>query len=270
MAEPAAQHIVEHRLERPRDEQEGWRARSAVEIFIAASERQVAAVSGDVKRHRPSAVRQVPQRQGAGLMRRGVERRHVVPRGALIVDMGQEQHRDLTVERLRDLGPGDGLHPQSRHQPGKAVRGIEVGREIAFLGQQDRPARTRTHCRGEQLEQGDRGRIGDQQLVRGGADDRREPGRDPPRRAHPIMLVPAGDEVSAPLHLSDLRKALGRRRGEGAQGIAVEVDDARRKAKPLAGEGQRIGGVERAGFVARHSLGRVTPLCPIYLPARSL
>ena len=63
--------------------------------------------------------------------------------------------------------------------------------------------------------------------------------------------------------------AAGVAAGKRAERIAVEVDDALGQPEPLAREGQRIGGVELLSVVERHSLGRVTPFCPIYLPARS-
>ena len=96
--------------------------------------------------------------------------------------------------------------------------------------------------------------------------------------------------VSASAAGADLRQR--------AQRIAVEIDDAVRQTEPLAREGERVGGVELLGFVEvhsrhresegpapsaavekldsrflgndeAHSLGSVTPFCPIYLPARS-
>ena len=92
----------------------------------------------------------------------------------------------------------------------------------------------------------------------------------PLRRADPVVLVPAGDEVVAPLTLDRRRDRRGGGAGERAERIAVEIDDAVGKDEPLAAMRQRVGGVARQRLVERHSLGKVTPRWPIYLPARSL
>jgi hypothetical protein len=57
--------------------------------------------------------------------------------------------------------------------------------------------------------------------------------------------------------------------GQGAQRIAVEVNDAVWNAEPVPCESERVRCVEAFGFVDGHSFGRVTPFWPIYLPARS-
>ena len=75
--------------------------------------------------------------------------------------------------------------------------------------------------------------------------------------------------VAAPLLADDGVDPHRGRDRQGAERIAVEVGDPRRQSEPLPGEGQRISGVEIVGDVDCHSLGRVTPFWPIYLPARS-
>ena len=111
--------------------------------------------------------------------------------------------------------------------------------------------------------------VQDSQLVLGSANDRRELGGDPDRPVDPAMLVPAGDQIVTPLPLGGFRQHRGRCRWQRAERIAVEIDQPVGKAETLTRESKRIGRVEPAGLVEFHSLGRVTPRCPIYLPARS-
>ena len=104
-------------------------------------------------------------------MRPAGESRDVVARSAPIVDLGEHHDRDPLVERARDLFAANHAQLMRRAEPAdKSVRYVEVGREVAPLGQDDVPARPQLECGGEQLEQVDRGRIGDQHLVRRSAD----------------------------------------------------------------------------------------------------
>ncbi len=85
------------------DEQERRRARPAVQIFVAAADREVAAVPSRSSCDRAGAVRQVPHRQRAGGVRRGVDRGHVVDRAAAIIDVGQHHDGGVVVDRADDL-----------------------------------------------------------------------------------------------------------------------------------------------------------------------
>ena len=67
----------------------------------------------------------------------------------------------------------------------------------------------------------------------------------------------------------DFTQSLCGRGRQRAKAIAVEIDSPLGQPKPLTPKGERIDGVEGLGVVERHSFGRVTPFCPIYLPARS-
>ena len=75
----------------------------AVQIFVAAADREIAAGAVEVELDRAGAVRQVPQRQRAGGVRGGVDRRHVVDGGAAVIDVGQGDDRGVLVDRLDDL-----------------------------------------------------------------------------------------------------------------------------------------------------------------------
>ncbi len=124
------------------DVEEGRRAGAAVQIFVAAANREIAAAAVQVELDRAGAVRQVPQGERSGGMSGGVQRRHVVPGAASVVDMGQEQDRGVARRapgQARQPGrpsassaAGDSASPCGR---------VEVGREIALLGEDRRAGR---------------------------------------------------------------------------------------------------------------------------------
>ena len=60
MAHPALQRRMQLVLQPLGDVEEGRRAGAAVEIFVAAADREVAAAAVEVELDRPGAVRQVP------------------------------------------------------------------------------------------------------------------------------------------------------------------------------------------------------------------
>ena len=122
----------------------------------------------------------------------------------------------------------------------KTLRDVEIGREIRLLGEDRLAPRSGANRRGKQLEQADAGRIGDQQLVRPRADDRRQLRGDPRRPVDPAVLVPAGDEVLAPLPLRRFASGGRRRLRQRTERIAVEIDDAF-GSESLAREGEWVG-----------------------------
>ena len=127
-------------------------------------------------------------------------------------------------------------------QIGDAAGDVQVGMEIARFGQQRRPVR-QLRRGDQQLEQVHRGRIGDDHLVRLGADQGRHLGAEPLRRADPVVGVPAPDQRIAPLLGDHLPHPLARRLGHRPERIAVEVDQAVGQVEALAQRPQRIGSV---------------------------
>ncbi len=154
------------------DEQEGGRAGAAVQIFIAASHRQVAAVAAQIDGERTSAVRQVPQTQHAHAMRDRVDRLHVMLAAAAVIDLGQHEDGDAFVDCALDFAGRDRLDGDARNQCLQPLSDIKVGWEIPFLRQDDPPLAAHQRS-AEQLEQVDRSRIADQQLIRGRSHRRR-------------------------------------------------------------------------------------------------
>ena len=84
-------------------------------------------------------------------------------------------------------------------------------------------------------------------LPGGGTDEGADPVADPGGGVPPAGVVPAGDEVVAPLAVDDVGDGLGHTRREGPERVAVEVDDPRREAEPTAQVGGGVGGIELAG-----------------------
>ena len=70
MAEPAGERLAGPLLPALGDEQEGRRARPAVQVFVAAADREIDPGSVQVDRERAGAVRQIPERERAGIVRR--------------------------------------------------------------------------------------------------------------------------------------------------------------------------------------------------------
>jgi succinylglutamic semialdehyde dehydrogenase len=169
-------------------------------IDNAAADRDLGASPVEVELHRTGAVRQVPHHERVRGTRGVIDRAHVVKCGASVIDMREGDDGGVFIDRADDLIRIDRFHAEPKHV-GETLSNIEVGREIGFLGEDGLAAGTRASGRGQQLEQADAGRIRDQQLARLRADDRREPGRDARRPVDPAVLVPAGDEVVAPLPL---------------------------------------------------------------------
>ncbi len=228
MAEPAGERLAGLLLPALGHEQEGRRARPAVQIFVAAADREIGPGGVQLDRERAGAVRQIPERQRAGVMRRPREVPHVVHAPAAVVDVGQHQQRGLRVERRFAARPAptarSSIRSPSRSR--RTLRDVEVGREVAPLRDDHPPARPQVQGGRDQLEQIDRDRIGDDHLMGFGADQAGDLGPDPLREIDPAVAGPAGDQILAPLaprHLvEDRRGGLG----QGAERVAVQIDDA--------------------------------------------
>ena len=158
------------------------------------------------------------------------------------MDVGQHRDRRLADRRVDRRGIDDAERAAGECRD--ATGDVEVGREIAGLCQ-DRAGRGGFGGGGDQLEEVDRRRIGNEHLVVGGADQPRDLGADTGGRVDPPGLVPATDQPLAPLVRDDVGEAAGGGGGQRAERVAVEVDDAGGQREAIAEAAQRIGGVER-------------------------
>ncbi len=141
---------------------------------------------------------------------------HVEALAGLVVDMGEQQHRGVLVERLCEIRARDHLQPGAGDAGDRTLGDMEVGREIAGLAHHRVAVGIGAQRRDQRLEQMRRGRVADDHLVRGGADQWGDLRADPLRRVDPA-LVPAADQPVAPLAGRDVGERGGRRLGKRAE-----------------------------------------------------
>ena len=136
---------------------------------------------------------QVPQLAGA------VVHRRVRGEDQVVADLGDPGH---------GVGGGDALDDQPGI-PGGGVGDVEVGGERVGVGEHDPPAGPHPGRRDDRLVEVDRRRVGADHLP--GAAPTRAPMRSPTRvgGAPPVGVVPARDEVVAPLAVHDVGHGLG-------------------------------------------------------------
>ncbi len=229
MTEPAAQRLLEAIGVAWMHPDERRRAGSAVQIFVAATDREVGIGPAHVNGQRPGRMRQIPDRQRADAMRGGRERRHVVQRTAAIVDLRQQQHAHRFIERIEQLLRAD--QPQRAIElPREALRDVEVGREVAALGH-DHPlawsaGALQAQRSAQHLVQICRGRVGCDDFVRTGTDQWCDQITDASRRIDPACAVPAADQAVPPLLVDDRTQPARNAARLGAKRITVEVDRA--------------------------------------------
>ena len=259
MSEPARQRRSELRLQPLGDVEEGRRARAPVQELVAAADRQVRLRRAEPDRHGAGAVAEVPERKRAAGVGGAGEGRHVERLPALVVDVGEQQHADARVQGAREFGPAHRADFHAGKHGGEPLRHVEVGREVAGLGQDHRTARRRLQGGGEELEEVDRGGVCDQHLVVRRADKARDLGAEPDGLVDPVRRRPAPDQALTPLLLDHPGEARRGGLGQGAQRVAVQVDHVRRKLEARAKAAQRIGGVARLRRLLAGRHQRLTP-----------
>ena len=175
MAEPARQRLAQafavhaRGVARMRPD-EGRRAGAAVQVLVAAADREVGAapLAGRPALRRPSAPgpRRVSAPAAWAIAR---QLGHVVDAAAAVVDVRQHQQRDLVGQVQGKVGGVD----QAQLQPGgdgDALGDVEVGREVAALGEEHgAPGSVGLLQRdggAQRLEQVDRGRVAGRDLAR--------------------------------------------------------------------------------------------------------
>ena len=256
MAHPALDRLGELALEAPGDVAEGGRAGAAVEVLVAAADREVDVPRVELDLDGTGRVAQVPEHQRArvvgdpgqlgsvGQPRRAVG--HVVEH-----DEGRALPHDLAQLLGSHTGGGVDLDP-AQGQPalgGDPLGDVAVGREVVGvdddLGAGRLGAGDVVDRGAHQLVEPDGRRVADRRLAGGGA--QADPGQVVPegrREVHPA-LVPAADQAPAPLLLDERAESLDRRRDGASERVAVEVDEVGGGAdEALAEVRQRVGDVE--------------------------
>ncbi len=250
MAEPAGERLVGLFLMPAGDEHPGGTARPGVQVLVGTADREVRTGAVQVHRKGPGGMGEVPQGQRARRMGGPGDGGHVEHGPRLEIGLRQHDHGDRVVDRGLDL--------LLRHQPQRVpvaeladqpLGHVEVGGEILDIGQDHLALRPHRQRRGEQLEDVDRGGIDHRHLARRGADQPGQPVAQDQRLLHPAVLQPAADEVLAPFLVQHGGHALRHRLGQGAEGVAVEIDQVVGKEESIAEPGQRILGVERSDGV---------------------
>ena len=127
------------------------------------------------------------------------DRRHVVYGAGAEVDVGEQDQRGATVDRVGEalrLGEDEVELPiEEIDQP---FQDVDVGGEVAVLGDDATAPRTPTKQRGCELEQVDGGGIGDDDFALGRADQRRDGIAGLTGEKEPVGIEPAFDEAAAP------------------------------------------------------------------------
>ena len=258
MAEPARERLAQALAVHPRGvprmgPDKGRRAGAAVEVLVAAADREVGAGGVQVERHGAGRVRQVPDGERSGRVGDPRQLGHVVDPAAAVVDVRQQQQGDVVGQVIDQVGGLDQAQLQAGGD-GDAFGDVEIGREVAALRQEGAACRRVRLLQGgggaQCLEQVDRGRVAGRDLARPGADQGRDPVADPAREVDPAGAVPAPDQALAPLAGNRLREP---RRGpprQRAERIAVEVDQALGQGELGAQRRERIGRVAGERLVA--------------------
>ncbi len=265
VAEPPGERLAEmqriHRrgVSRVRPDERG-RARPAVQVLVAATHGKIGglvrvAAAVQVDRHGAGRMRQVPDDECAGGVRRAIDRGHLVHPAIAIVDVREHQHRNACVE-LRWNRVGVHAPQLDSTRAGDGLGDVEVGREIIPLGQNHvafRPGRQRQVKRHAQdLEQVHRSRIGNHQFTRACADQPGDLVAHPLRQVDPAGSVPAADQAAAPLVLDDAPHARGDVPGQRAERVPVEVDDACGQCEEFTQARERIVAIQAlAGLACR-------------------
>ena len=263
MTEPARQGGCDAILMAPRNGEKRRRAGPAIEEFVAAADGKIGVHAGKIERHRAGRMREVPDHQRAFGVRRFRDLRHVVHAARAIAHMGEEHAGDIVVDdRGKFFRRGRLEHMVPAQVAYQSLHDIKIGGEIFALGQNRAPRRIERERRRQNLEQIDRGGVGDDRFAFAGTDQPSDFGPHTHLQIDPAMNVPAADQVPAPFLFDHFADAVGHGFGHRTQRIAVEIDRAFGQKEAIAERPQRIFAVKRfkidAGDVCGQAIGTFT------------
>ena len=225
MAQPAGQRRADAIDVLGRDVDEGRRAGAAVEELVGAADREVSPGAGEVDGQRTRRVGQVPDRQCTDLVRGPREAGHVVPAPGPVVDLGQHQHRDPLVQGLGHRFRRDEADlVAAAERSDQPVHHVEIGREVAVIGEDDASLGPHLQGRGHRLVDLDRQRVAHHHGAGRSADQPADAVADPCRLIHPARVVPAADQHLAPFVVQQAVHPFARRQRQRTEGVAVQVD----------------------------------------------
>ena len=245
MAPPASERRQRLILHRWIDENEAGRARPAIQVFISAAHGEIGTRRHEVNVERARTVGQIPHRQRTGGV--GARRHclHVVASGRAIVHLTQTHHRHLR---------GEGIHHRFRRhhtqlkvaaKARQPLHDVKIGRKIAVIRENDLAPRAQAHRRTQRLEQIDRDGVAHRNALGRCPHQRLDLAAHHARQVEPAMGVPGADEVMAPFQADGARYPLRHPHGQGAQRIAIEIDDAPGQGKATARMGKTVACVQR-------------------------
>ena len=187
-------------------------------------------------------MRQVPDGQGAGIMRGAGQGLHVMKAAVAVIHMGQHQNRHIFIQRRGDVA---GVVDMDKAVPVAALLyhpfgDVIVSGKVARFGHDLGAVRPQGHCCRQDLEQVHRGAVGGNHTVRRGADKRRDARPDPARQVDPSGRIPASNQPRAPLALQSRGDAASDALRQDAKRIAVEIDHIIRNIEPGAKWRQRV------------------------------
>ena len=263
---PAPDRLLELTMQVGPDVAERRCARSTAQILVGAAHREVDAPVVEVDRDRTRRVTQIPQDQGADVVRDRGDRGYVGDEPRAVGHVAEDNQRCL---RADDRGHLLGLNSRRRVRLDPPQRQPALGRDpfqdIAIrrevVGVQDdlgaiRPGR---HRRPRQLVEHDGGRVGNDGLTRRGPDDRSAD--EVTKRLRPVhpLVIPTADQPGPPRSGDERLHPLRGDRQWPPEGVAVEVsDDIAGGQEAFAEMRQRVLGIEHLGASQRrHEVRRL-------------
>ncbi|MNV02850.1 hypothetical protein D3C71_930900 [compost metagenome] len=227
-------------------------AGAAVQVLVAAANREICACAVQIDRHRARAVRQVPHAQDALGVRGSGDGRHVVHGAGAVVHVREHQHGDVAGQCCGDLF-GLYQHQLQAALLAQAFCNVEVGGEVAALAH-DALARGAVFARdverrAQHLVEVDGRAVGAHHFILARADQRGQLVAQALGQVKPACCVPRFDEVCAPFAGDHIGHARGGGLGGHAQRVAVQVDHARGQGEVAAQRREGVLRVERAAVL---------------------
>ena len=144
MCKPAAERLFKVAKQPRRHIDKGRCARPAIQIFIAAANREIDITAGKINRHRAGRMGQNPDHQRPSIMGRAGKRLHVMHCPGAIIHMCEHQHRHAVIQRRRNIGSIiDMQQPVPvATLPNHSFGNVIVGWKVACFGNDNLPVRT--------------------------------------------------------------------------------------------------------------------------------
>ena len=247
---------------RGRDIDEGRRARPAVQILVRAADGEIRIGAGHIDRKRARRMGEIPDDERAHAHAPCGQRRHVMPAAGAIIDLGHHHRRDRRIDRIRHrFGRDDPQLMSATQRFQQPFRHVEIGREIAAVGQDDGAIRIEIERGGQRLIDLDRQRIAHHHAAGRRTDQPAHPVTNAARHRHPAGIVPGADQPAAPFAPDRLGEALLNPARQRPERIAVEINHPRgqieqRARRPEISHHSRSAEPSRSQPDARRSCSR--------------